>query len=123
MTDKIVILVTCASEDEAEKLARALVEERLAACVNIHGAPIRSIYRWEGKVERSKEHLLIIKSTLARFPALRDAISKVHSYDLPEIIALPIAAGSDAYLNWLGDSVGPSPQRRHLAPYARRGKK
>jgi periplasmic divalent cation tolerance protein len=106
MTDKIVVLVTCGSAKEARKIARALVERRLAACGNILEAPVRSIYRWKGKVESAKEHLLIIKTSRQRFAALRDTVKRLHSYDVPEIIALPIADGSAEYLTWIRECVG-----------------
>jgi periplasmic divalent cation tolerance protein len=100
MTDKIVVLNTCASMEEAEKIARRLVETKLAACVSIlPGA--RSVYRWRGKVEDAGEWLLLIKSSRAQFDGLRGELEKLHSYDVPEIIALPIVDGSANYLNWL----------------------
>jgi len=102
---KIVVLVTCGSIREAERLAHALVHKRLAACVNILQTPVKSIYRWEGRVETAKEFLLLIKTSRANFPALSREIQKLHSYDTPEIIALPITAGSPAYLRWLTDSL------------------
>ena len=105
MTDKIVVLVTCGSRKEARRIARALVERRLAACVNEIGAPVTSVYRWKGKVETAKEFLLAIKTTKKRFPALREAVRELHSYEVPEIIALPIAEGSRAYLDWIAESV------------------
>lgn len=106
MTDKIVVLVTCGSRKEVRKIARALVEKRLAACVNEIGAPVKSVYRWRGKVETAKEFLLVIKTTKRRFAGLREAIRKLHSYDVPEIIALPIVEGSRTYLDWIAKSVG-----------------
>jgi periplasmic divalent cation tolerance protein len=105
MTDKIVVLVTCGSRKEARKIARALVEKRLAACVNEMGAPLRSVYRWKGKVETAEEFLLVIKTTQKRFPALREAVRELHSYEVPEIIALPILEGSRPYLDWIAESV------------------
>lgn len=105
MTDKIVVLVTCGSAKEAQRIARALVEARLAACGNILETPVRSIYQWKGKVESAKECLLIIKTTRRRLAALEKMVRRLHSYDVPEIIALPIAAGSQAYLNWIDESV------------------
>jgi periplasmic divalent cation tolerance protein len=105
MTDKIVVLVTCGSANEAGRIARSLVEQKLAACVNILEVPVRSIYRWKGKVESAKETLLIIKSSGKRFAALQNAIRKLHSYDMPEIIALPIEKGSRDYLAWLAESI------------------
>jgi len=105
MTNKTVVLVTCGSEKEAVRIARAVVRARLAACVNIHGAPVRSIYHWKGKMEDAREWLLLMKTTQKRFAALRAEIQKLHSYDLPEIIAIPIASGSAEYLRWVGQSV------------------
>jgi periplasmic divalent cation tolerance protein len=104
MTDKRVVLSTAGSEDEARKVAHHLVEHQLAACVNIVSG-IESIYRWQGKVESAREWLLLIKTTAEKFPAVRDAIREVHSYDLPECIAIAIDDGSQEYLQWIGDSV------------------
>ncbi|MGP0017431.1 MAG: divalent-cation tolerance protein CutA [Candidatus Sulfotelmatobacter sp.] len=104
MTDKRIVLSTTGSEDEARNLARHLVEHQLAACVNII-PQIESIYRWQGKVESSREWLLLIKTTAERFPAVRDAIRELHSYELPECVALSIEDGSPLYLQWLADSV------------------
>jgi periplasmic divalent cation tolerance protein len=106
MTDKVVVLVTCGSAREAQKIARALVEERLAACGNIVEAPVRSIYRWKGKVERAKEYVLLIKTSRKRFAAVRDRAKQLHSYDVPEIIAMPIAEGSSEYLKWIDECIG-----------------
>ena len=105
MTDKIVVFVTCRSPKEARKITRTLIERRLAACVNQIGAAVTSTYRWKGKIESAKEFLLVIKTTKKRFAALRDVICELHSYDLPEIIALPIAEGASAYLDWIAESV------------------
>jgi periplasmic divalent cation tolerance protein len=105
MTDKIVVMVTCGSAEEANKIAHSLVGQRLAACANILRVPVQSVYRWKGKVESAKEVLLIVKTTRRRFAALERAVKRLHSYDVPEIIALPIAAGSRDYLAWLGESV------------------
>jgi periplasmic divalent cation tolerance protein len=100
MTDKIVVLSTCDSEAEAVRIARHLVELRLAACVNIlPGA--RSIYRWKEQVEDAAEWVLAIKSRRDLFAALRAEIERIHSYETPEIIALPVVDGSEAYLAWL----------------------
>ena len=104
MTDKIVILVTSSKLRECRKIARHLVKARLAACVNIT-QEVRSIYRWEGKVEDEKEFLLVIKSTRDLFPEIRKEILALHSYKVPEVICLPIVDGSQAYLRWLGESV------------------
>lgn len=103
--EKIVVLVTCSSTKEANRLADALVEKRLAACVNILQTPVKSIYRWKGRVETAKEFLLLIKTSRANFLALSRQIEKLHSYDTPEIIALPITAGSPEYLRWLDQSL------------------
>ena len=100
MTNVIVILTTCASEEEAVKIANVLVEQRLAACINIV-SPVRSIYRWEGKIWDEKEWLLIIKTGRERFEALESKIKSLHSYSVPEIICLPVVEGSLAYLEWL----------------------
>jgi periplasmic divalent cation tolerance protein len=100
VTDKIVVLNTCGTEDEALKVARLLVERKLAACVNVLPG-LRSIYRWKGAVEDSSEHLLVIKTSRALLGAVRSALEEVHSYDLPEVIALPIVDGSQRYLEWL----------------------
>jgi periplasmic divalent cation tolerance protein len=104
MTDAIIALCTCGNREEAAQIARALVEERLAACVNVL-PEMESVYRWKGKVEIASEILLIIKTTERRFPELRDRIVGLHSYDVPEIVALPIAAGAEEYLGWLGEQV------------------
>ena|SRR5579872_2798789 len=100
MTDKIVVLTTCDSETQAEKLAHHMVEQQLAACVNIL-PKARSIYRWEGKIEDSAEWLLLIKSRRDLFAVLRAEIEKMHTYEVPEVIAIPVVDGSDAYLGWL----------------------
>jgi periplasmic divalent cation tolerance protein len=105
MTDKILVLVTCGSQKEARKIARALVGQRVAACVSEIGVPLASTYRWKGKVESAKEFLLLIKTSRRRFAAVRDLVRELHSYEVPEIIALPIAAGSRAYLDWIAASV------------------
>lgn len=105
MTDRIVVFSTCASAEEAGKIARHLVESRVAACVNIvPGA--RSVYRWQGRIEDAGEHVLLIKSVRGKFAALRAEIEKVHSYEVPEILAVAVVDGSDAYLEWLGAEVG-----------------
>jgi periplasmic divalent cation tolerance protein len=104
MTDKRIVFTAAGSEDEARKIAQHLVEHQLAACVNIVPR-IQSIYRWQGKVESAEEWLLVIKTSAERFPAVRDAIRELHSYDLPECIAVSIEHGSAEYLQWLGDSL------------------
>ena len=101
MTDKYLVLVTCANTGEAKRIAHAVVEDRLAACVNILPGAVTSIYRWEGKVESARERLLLIKTSRKRLAKLQAAVERLHSYDVPEFIALPIAAGSRTYLAWL----------------------
>ena len=104
MTDKKIILSTTGSRDEAEKIARALVEHKLAACVNIVG-PIESVYRWQYAVETCEEFLLIIKTTGAAYERVRDLIRLLHSYELPECVQLSIEDGLPKYLEWIGESV------------------
>jgi periplasmic divalent cation tolerance protein len=104
MTDKIVVLSTCATGEEAEKLARLLVEQRLAACVNVIPG-IRSYYRWKGAVEADGECLLIMKSSRDLFGSLTAALEKAHSYEVPEALAIPIVDGAANYLNWLGANL------------------
>ncbi len=104
MTDTLVVLVTCPTAAEAKRVGRALVDGRLAACVNILPG-VQSIYRWKGKVETAQERLLLIKTSRRHLPKLQAAIARLHSYDVPEIIALPISAGSRAYLAWLHDNL------------------
>lgn len=90
----------------AEKLAAALVEQRLAACVNVL-APCRSVYRWQGAVRQEEEHPVLVKSTRERYPALEAAIRALHPYELPEIVAVPIEHGLPAYLEWLAAETAP----------------
>jgi periplasmic divalent cation tolerance protein len=104
MTDKRLVLTTCGSLEEARSIAQTLVDRQLAACVNI--APqIESVYRWQGEVESAAEWLLLIKTTAEAFDRLREALSELHSYELPECIAIAIEDGSAAYLEWIGQSV------------------
>jgi len=105
MTDKIVVFSTASSSEEAEKIARALVNDRLAACVNVIPS-VRSFYRWQGKIEDSPEFLLLIKSSRERFDVLRVAIEKLHSYEVPEVIAMPVVDGARNYLNWMDGELG-----------------
>jgi periplasmic divalent cation tolerance protein len=105
LTDKCLVLVTCANAAEARRIARAIVGARLAACVNILPGAITSIYRWKGKVESARERLLLIKTSRKRLIKLQAAIERLHSYEVPEFIALPIATGSSAYISWLDDSL------------------
>jgi periplasmic divalent cation tolerance protein len=104
MTDKRIVLCTAGSEEEARKIARHLVEQRLAACVNIV-PQIESTYRWQGKVESAREWLLLIKTTVERFPDVRDAVRELHSYEVPECISINVEDGSAAYLEWIKQSV------------------
>jgi periplasmic divalent cation tolerance protein len=100
MSEPIVVLVTCGSEQEASRIAHSLVEEHLAACVNLV-SPIRSIYRWEGKIWDEREWLLIVKTQRQKFEDLEKKVKSLHSYSVPEIIGLTIVEGSSSYLNWL----------------------
>ncbi|HET9409509.1 MAG TPA: divalent-cation tolerance protein CutA [Candidatus Sulfotelmatobacter sp.] len=104
MTNKRIVLTTAGSEDEARKIAHALVENRVAACVNIVPR-IQSIYRWHDKVESEQEWLLLIKTTADNFAAVRDHLRKLHSYEVPECIAISIEQGSAEYLSWFDDVV------------------
>src|SRR5690349_16158655 len=104
MTDNLLVLTTAGSEPEARKIAEALVERRLVACVNIL-TRVQSVYRWEGRVEQAEECLLLIKTVRAREEEVRSAISELHSYELPECIAIPIEGGSVEYLKWLSEAV------------------
>ena len=106
MTDKVVIMVTASSRRECRKIARRLIDEKLAACVNIT-QPVQSVYHWEGKIEQSKEFLLFIKTKRDLFPQIKTEIGLLHSYHTPEIICLPIIDGSQNYLQWVSDSVRP----------------
>jgi periplasmic divalent cation tolerance protein len=104
-TGKIVVLVTCGSRGEARKISRMVVETRLAACANVSGAAVESVYRWKRKVETAKEFLVLMKTTRRAFPRLQKAILEAHSYDVPEIIALPIVEGETKYLDWIGENA------------------
>ena len=99
----LLIYITCGSAENARQIATALVEERLAACVNILPG-LESVYRWEGKLESAPEFLLMIKTRLEIFTTLRERVCKMHHYELPEIIAVPIVAGLEPYLNWITES-------------------
>ena len=105
MADKIVVLSTCGDEVQAREMARQLVDQRLAACVNILPGT-RSVYRWKDKVEDASECLLVIKSRRDLFDSLRDALMTMHSYEVPEVVVLPIVDGSAPYLAWLDRELG-----------------
>jgi periplasmic divalent cation tolerance protein len=105
LMDEIVVFITASNEDEAAKIARALVEARLAGCVNII-KNIRSIYSWQGKIEDEPEVLMIVKTQKNLFESLSKKVKELHSYTVPEIIALPIVEGSEEYLKWLKEVTG-----------------
>ena len=104
MSAEVLVVYVTAPRAEAAAIARGLVERQLAACVNIVDA-VRSVYRWEGAVQEDPEALLIIKTRKEAFATLRDAVTELHSYDCPEVIALPVVDGAPAYLKWVLDSV------------------
>lgn len=106
MTDKTIVLTNTGSQEEARKIAQALVQSKLAACVNIIPG-VESTYWWKGKIETAPEWTLLIKTTRTNISAVRDAIRELHSYDLPECIAIRIDDGSEEYLNWITESVKP----------------
>ncbi len=104
-TTFVVVLVTTSSKKEAETIGRALVEARLAACVNIFPG-VRSLFRWQGAIEDQEEALLLVKSRGELVPSIVETVKRLHSYTVPEVIALPILAGSPDYLAWIDESVG-----------------
>lgn len=104
MTGHIVVFITVSSPEEGERIAKAVVEKRLAACVNIIPG-LRSVYRWQGKVCDDKELLLVAKTTETLFDRLEKEVKSLHSYKVPEIIALPIIKGSDGYLSWIDENT------------------
>ena len=103
-----IVFTTAGSDEQALSLARALVERRLAACVHIAPSGC-SVYRWKGRIEEEGEHLLVIKTARTRFPALRDAVRELHSYETPELLAIDVGDGDPDYLRWLGESLGEIP--------------
>ncbi len=105
MTDKKIVLTTVGSREEGQKMARVLVERRLAACVNMVG-PVESVYRWKGAVESAPEWLLVVKTTAEAVAALSAVIGELHSYELPECVVLAIEGGGEEYLRWIGENVG-----------------
>ncbi len=110
MTDKFVVLVTCSTAAEARRIARAAVDARLAACVNILPGAVESIYWWKGNVESARERLLLIKTSRKYLAKLQATVKHLHSYDVPEFVAIPIAAGSPGYLAWIQECLGESPR-------------
>jgi len=104
-TEYVQVLTTVGSEHEAEAISAALLERRLAACVQV-GGPVRSRYRWQGEIETAEEWQCLAKTTAAALPTVEEAIRDLHSYDEPEIVAIPIVAGSRGYLDWIGANVG-----------------
>ena len=100
-TSARIVLVTCGSLAEGQKIARAVVSKRLAACVNLVSAPVESTYRWKGKVEQAREFLLIVKTTARRLKELEKEITRLHSYEVPEFLAIEVGSGSKKYVDWL----------------------
>ena len=100
MTDALLVLTTVPVGDEGQRIAETLIEERLAACVNLL-SPMTSLYRWNGAIERSDERQLIIKTSRARLTALKTRLEALHSYDVPELLVISVADGSEAYLKWV----------------------
>jgi periplasmic divalent cation tolerance protein len=99
-TSRIIVLITTSSEEEAHKIAELLVNDKKAACVNIVPR-VDSVFRWEGKLDSARESLLMVKTKASLFPEIVELVKRTHSYEVPEIIALPIIAGSEDYLKWL----------------------
>lgn len=112
MTQMLVVLVTCGTEQEAKRIARVLVEEHLAACVTLLAGAARSLYWWKGKTEQAHEALLIVKTSRKLFRRLERRVRELHSYETPEIIACPILAGSRAYLRWMEKSLSGQANRK-----------
>jgi periplasmic divalent cation tolerance protein len=100
-----VVLVTCGTLTEGRRIARCVVSNRLAACVNIILSPVESFYTWKGKLEKAREYLLVMKTTQKRLSELESQVKKLHSYDVPEFMVLPVVVGSKEYLAWLRQSV------------------
>ena len=103
----VIVLTTLGADADVASLARTLVEERLAACVNVL-APMTSTYQWKGTIEQDREQQLVIKTTAARLPALEARLRDLHPYELPEFLVLPVSTGSEAYLQWVRDSTMPN---------------
>jgi periplasmic divalent cation tolerance protein len=104
VSEALVVLTTVARAEDAESIARELVERRLAACVNVL-PPLTSVYRWHGEVTREQEHLLLMKTHRDRFEALRARLVEIHPYETPEVVALPVEAGHLPYLQWIADNA------------------
>ena len=100
-----IVLVTCGTQSEGRRIARRVVQKKLAACVNVLRSPMNSYYTWKGKLETAREYLLVMKTTRNRLAELQKEVQRLHSYEIPEFIALPVAAGSKDYLAWLESSV------------------
>ena len=100
-----IVLVTCGTLSESRRIARGVVQRRLAACVNVLLSPMNSYYTWKGELEVAREYLLVMKTTVKRLPQLEKEVKRLHSYEMPEFIALPVAAGSKDYRTWLESSV------------------
>jgi periplasmic divalent cation tolerance protein len=100
----VIVIVTTPSKQEAEKIAQHLLKERLIACANIIG-PVSSLFHWSGKIEEAEEYLMLMKSRKDLFEKLSEAVKALHSYEVPEILALPMVEGSKAYLDWLGSCL------------------
>jgi periplasmic divalent cation tolerance protein len=101
--DRIVVLITAGSKEEAHKIAKLLLKEKRAACVNIVPG-VDSLFRWKGKIDSARESILVVKTRASLFPEIIDLVKKAHSYEVPEIIAVPIIGGSEEYLEWLDDA-------------------
>lgn len=107
MTECVVITTSVAARDEAQRIARTLIAERLAACVQV--MPIESYYRWEGAIEQASELLLVIKTSAARAPAAQARILALHSYEVPELLVTPVVGGTPAYFDWIVRQLEPAP--------------
>ena len=105
MSEPIVAIITCGTYDESEEIASRLIEEKLAACVKIAGR-VRSLFEWKGTVSRETEFMLMVVSERAQFDDLTKRVKQLHSYDVPEIVGLPVIVGSEDYLDWISESVG-----------------
>jgi len=107
-----VVLVTCGSLAEGRRIVRAVVSARLAACVNLMSSPVASMYTWKGQLEKAREYLLVMKTTAKRLAELEREVKRLHSYDVPEFISIPITEGSKEYLSWLDASVSRARKKR-----------